>query len=144
MWRPYFGGLGRESLSADPAAMHFCDVGVVPFSTYTLRMLGKFSWVIIGSVKKNIILGNYYPIGQFFGWLKKIIILGNYYPVEPSNNLTNIGQLFLLNYWANIHPIVNIRSLIRVRSREKRSILHISYKYLSVRKNVIVISFIGN
>ena len=51
---------------------------------YTLKMLGKFSWVIVG-------------------WLRKLTILGNYYPIEPSNNLTNIGQLFLLNYWANIH-----------------------------------------
>ena len=40
--------------------------------------------------------------------------------------------------------LLNIHSLIRVRSRKKRSILHISYNYLSVRKNVIVISFIGN
>ena len=27
---------------------------------------------------------------------KKIIILGNYYSIEPSSDLTNIGQLFLL------------------------------------------------
>ena len=39
------------------------------------------------------------------GWLKKkkFIILGNYYPIEPSSDLTNIGQLFLLKYWANIY-----------------------------------------
>ena len=40
--------------------------------------LGKFSWAILG-------------------WLKKIIILGNYYPIEQSNNLTNIlGNYFYL------------------------------------------------
>ena len=47
-------------------------------------MLRKFSWVIVG-------------------WLKKFTILGNYYPIEPSSDLTNIGQLFLLKYWANIY-----------------------------------------
>ena len=46
---------------------------------YTLKMLGKFSWVIVG-------------------WLKKIHNFGNYYPIEPSSDLTNIGQLFLLKY----------------------------------------------
>ena len=50
-------------------------------------MLGKFIWVIVGWLKKK----------------KKIIILGNYYPIEPSSDLTNIGQLFLLKYWANIY-----------------------------------------
>ena len=50
-------------------------------------MLGKFSWVIIGWVKKNIILGNYYPI-------------------EPSSDLTNIGQLFLLKYVVIIAQLV--------------------------------------
>ena len=44
-------------------------------------MLGKYSWVIVGWLKK-----------------KKIIILGNYYPIEPSSDLTNIGQLYLLKY----------------------------------------------
>ena len=45
---------------------------------YTLKMLGKFSWAIVG-------------------WLKKFTILRNYYPIEPSSDLTNIGQLFYLN-----------------------------------------------
>ena len=46
---------------------------------YTLKMLGKFSWVIVG-------------------WLKKFIILGNYYPIEPSSDLTYIlGNYFYLN-----------------------------------------------
>ena len=49
--------------------------------SYTLKMLGKFSWVIVGWLKK-----------------KKFIILGNYYPIAPSSDLTNIGQLFLLKY----------------------------------------------
>ena len=30
---------------------------------YTLKMLGKFSWVIVGWLKMITILGNYYPIG---------------------------------------------------------------------------------
>ena len=51
---------------------------------YTLKMLGKFSWVIVG-------------------WLKKFVILGYYYPFKHLSVLTNIGQLFLLNYWADIY-----------------------------------------
>ena len=49
--------------------------------------LGKFSWAILG-------------------WLKKIIILGDYYPIEPSSDLTNIGQLFLLKYVVIIAQLV--------------------------------------
>ena len=51
-------------------------------------MLGKFSWVIVGWVKK------------------KNIILGNCYPIEPSSDLTNIGQLFLLKYVVIIAQLV--------------------------------------
>ena len=70
-------------------------------------MLGKISWAMKGWSKI----------------MRKILMLGKFCPAMRSLLPNLLGK-----------KLMNIHSLIRVRARKIRSILHISYNYLSVRK----------